>query len=78
MRKIQSGEAGVVDAGTMMQPPEQIYIATVTHPKDGKQIVTAHRSLQGAQGRVEEYASLWQGEDRDNVKGHIQQVPLTA
>lgn len=64
--------------GTMMQPPEQIYIATVIHPKDGSEIVTAHRSLEGAKGRIEHYASLWEDADRDNVKGNIKQVPLTA
>ncbi|WP_100483132.1 hypothetical protein [Mycobacteroides abscessus] len=75
MREMHSGGT-FTDMGAMTQPPEQIHIATVINPKSGDRILTAHRSVEGAKARIEQYANQWEGDDRDNVKGSIEQVPL--
>lgn len=75
MQEMKSGGA-FTDMGAMMQPPEQIYVATVIHPQDGSRITTAHRSLRGAEARIQRYAGQWEGIDRDKVTGSIEQVPL--
>ncbi|SHV91389.1 Uncharacterised protein [Mycobacteroides abscessus subsp. abscessus] len=75
MQEMTSGGA-FTDMAAMMRPPEQIYVATVIHPRNGESILTAHRSLDGAKAQIEQYANSWEGQDRDNVKGTINQVPL--
>lgn len=39
MQEMTSGGA-FTDMGAMMQPPEQIYVATVIHPENGDRILT--------------------------------------
>lgn len=75
MRKLRPGEGGVTDLGTMMQPPEQVFIATVRNPAAGNAVMTAHMSLEGAKSHVGKLADLW-AIDRDTLEDNIVQLPL--
>ncbi|MBE5458333.1 hypothetical protein E3G52_005241 [Mycobacteroides abscessus] len=69
------GEGGPVDLGTLMQDPEQVFIAIAIHPKAGNQVMTVHRSLDGAKAQIESYADLWHI-NHDQVTGSIVQTSL--
>jgi hypothetical protein len=76
MKKLDGrGEGGVVDMGTLVQDPEQIYVSTVINPKAGNQIVTAHRSAQGAEAQVDELATTWKV-DRETLQANVLKLPL--
>ena len=76
MKKLDGkGEGGPVDLATLMQDPEQVFIAVAVHSEAGNQVMTVHRSLDGAKAQIESYADLWHI-NRDQVTGNIVQTPL--
>lgn len=70
-----SGEAEVVEPVTLTQEAEHVYVSTVVNPNAGNQIVTAHKSEEGAVGQVDEMAGLW-GLDRDTLEADVIKLPL--
>ncbi|MEE2853760.1 MAG: hypothetical protein VX424_14065 [Actinomycetota bacterium] len=68
MRKVRPEEIGATDLGTWMQGPEQVFIAIAVQPPNDTQLITAHRTLEGAKRQVESYGS--------GTKGSVKQVPL--
>lgn len=50
---IRSGEAGVVDMGAMINGPEHVFVAIAIQPPNDTQIITVHRTLEGAKQQIE-------------------------
>lgn len=69
------GESDVVEVVTTLQDPETVYISTVVNPNAGNQIMTAHRSREGAEAQVDEMATLWNA-DRDAIDANVVPLPL--
>lgn len=75
MQNTTSGEAEIVEPVTLTEEAEHVYVSTVVNPNVGNQIVTAHKSEEGAMGQVDEMASLW-GTDRDTLEADVIKLPL--
>jgi hypothetical protein len=75
MQTVKPEELGGEDIVRVMDGPETIYIATVVNPNGGNQIMTAHRSYDGADSQVDEMARLWSTE-RDALAAEILPLPL--
>jgi hypothetical protein len=63
------------DRETLVQDPETIYVSTVVNPNAGNQIMTAHRSREGAEAQITEMADLWHV-DRDALDAAVVPLPL--
>ncbi|CAN5380145.1 hypothetical protein BH11ACT7_BH11ACT7_32620 [soil metagenome] len=70
-----SGETGLADIETKVHDPETIYVSTVVNPNAGNQIMTAHRSREGAEAQVAEMAELWHV-DRGALHADVVPLPL--
>ncbi len=70
-----SAEAKLVEPATLTQEAEHVYVSTVVNPHAGNQIVTAHKSEEGAMGQVDEMATVW-GVDRDTLQADVIKLPL--
>jgi hypothetical protein len=68
VKRVRPEEVGAVDLGTWMQGPEQIYLAIAIQPPNDTQIITAHRTLDGAKKQIESYTP--------SAEGSIEKVPL--
>lgn len=68
-------EIGADDGIAVLEGPETIYIATVVNPTGGNQILTAHRTSDGANAQIDEMARLW-STDRDGVDADVLPLPL--
>ena len=75
MQETTTGESDVVEVVTTLQDPETVYISTVVNPNAGNQIMTAHRSREGAEAQVDEMATLWNA-DRDAIEANVVPLPL--
>ncbi|BBY28891.1 hypothetical protein [Mycolicibacterium sediminis] len=75
MTTVQPEEIGADDVTAVMDGPETIYIATVVNPTGGNQIMTAHRTSDGANAQIEEMARLW-STDRDALDADVLPLPL--
>jgi hypothetical protein len=53
MKRVRPEEVGATDLGTLVQGPEQVYIATAIQPPNDTQIITVHRTLEGAKQQIE-------------------------
>ncbi len=70
-----SAEAELVEPATLTQEAEHVYVSTVVNPHAGNQIVTAHKSEEGATEQVDEMATVW-GVDRDTLQADVIKLPL--
>jgi hypothetical protein len=75
MQNTTSGEAEVVEPATLTQEAEHVYVSTIVNPNAGNQIVTAHKSEDGAMGQVDEMAGVW-GVDSDTLEADVIKLPL--
>lgn len=75
MQNTTSGEAEIVEPATVTQEAEHVYVSTIVNPHAGNQIVTAHKSEEGATGQVDEMAGVW-GIDRDALQADVIKLPL--
>ena len=62
---------------TAIGSPEHVYVAIVVTPNAGNQIVTAHRSRDGADAQLDELAATWEI-SRDLLEAEILELPLLA
>lgn len=75
MTEVTTGESEIVDLGTTVQDPEHVYVAVVVNPNAGNQIITAHRSHDGADAQVDELALTW-SVARDSLDASVLELPL--
>lgn len=68
MKKVRPEQIGATDLGTCLQGPEQVYVAIAIQPPNNTQIVTVHRTLEGAKKQIESYPA--------GTAGHVDQLPL--
>jgi hypothetical protein len=68
MKRVRPEEVGATDLGTYLQGPEQIYVAIATQPPNDTQLITVHRTLEGAKRQIESYGT--------DTTGSIQRLPL--
>lgn len=74
MRKIRSGEGGVVDAGSMMNP-EMGWVAQAQHPTEQTRHISVHSTEAGAQRRLALVAESW-GVTLDKLDCSIAHRPI--
>jgi hypothetical protein len=75
MTEVTTGESEIVERGTAVQDPEHVYVAVVVNPSAGNQIITAHRSHEGADAQVDELASAW-NVARSSLDATVIELPL--
>ena len=68
-------EIGADDGIAVLEGPETIYIATVVNPTGGNQILTAHRTSDGANAQIDEMARVWSAH-RDALNADVLPLPL--
>ena len=70
-----STEPESVEPTTAIGSPEHVYVAIVVNPNAGNQIVTAHRTREGADAQLDELAATWEM-SRDLLKAQVLELPL--
>lgn len=70
-----STESDVVEPATMIGSPEHVYLAVVINPDAGNQIITAHRTRDGADSQIDDLATTW-SVSRDLLQADVLELPL--
>jgi hypothetical protein len=58
MRKVQSGEGGVTDLGSMLNP-EKVFVVQAQHPTGSARHISIHSTEAGAQRRLTRIGESW-------------------
>lgn len=64
-----------VEPTTAIGSPEHVYVAIVVNPNAGNQIVTAHRTRDGADANLDALAATW-NTSRDLLQAEVLELPL--
>ena len=70
-----STEPDIIEPVTIVGSPEHVYVAIVINPEIGNQLITAHRTRDGAHTQVDELATTWKV-SRDSLHADILELPL--
>lgn len=70
-----STEPDIVEPATIVGSPEHIYLAVVINPDAGNQLITAHRTREGADAQIDQLATTWNA-SRESLHGDVLELPL--
>lgn len=70
-----STEPDIIEPATVVGSPEHVYIAMVINPAVGNQLVTAHRTRDGAHAQIDELATTWKV-GSESLNADILELPL--
>jgi hypothetical protein len=76
MQKVRSGQHGIVDMGSMLNP-EPVFVAIVDHPHGSDATHISVRSTEaGAQQRIAQVMQRWGFPPDHHVDGGVRPLPI--
>ena len=70
-----STEPDIIEPATIIGSPEHVYLAVVVNPQIGNQLITAHRTRDGAHAQIDELATTW-NVGRESLSADVLELPL--
>jgi hypothetical protein len=75
MTDVTSTEPDIIEPAAIVGSTEHVYLAVVINPEIGNQLITAHRSREGAHTQIDELATSWQV-GSESLNADILELPL--